>query len=181
MELNLQEAAAWYCVRTHSKHEHIAAAWLKRHSEIEVYLPRVRFRRPQSRGLVWFTDALFPSYLFARFELARWVRHIDYLPGVLRVVRFGGHWPAIPDHVIETLRATVAADQVHVIDERLEPGETVRLADGPFHGLEAVVTRVMPARERVMVLLEFLGRRTNVELDAGRVARVGDERLRVFR
>jgi transcription antitermination factor NusG len=42
--------------------------------------------------------------------------------------------------------------------------------------LEAVVTRVMPGRERVVVLLEFLGRQTKVEVATANVVRLEGER-----
>src|ERR1035437_7163225 len=133
---------AWFCVRSQPKHEHIAAAHLKREPGIEVYLPRVRFKRATRRGPVWFTEALFPNYLFARVTL--------------------GEGP------------------VHVIRQDLQPGEAVQIAGGVFHGLRAVVTRVMPSRERVAVLLEFLGRQTTVELPTGAVIRDMDERKLVL-
>jgi transcription antitermination factor NusG len=38
------------------------------------------------------------------------------------------------------------------------------MAGGIFHGLTAVITQVMPGRERVMVLMDFLGRQTTVEV-----------------
>ena len=60
------------------------------------------------------------------------------------------------------------------------PGEAVRVAGGAFHGLRAVITRVMPSRERVAVLLEFLGRQTTVELPKEALIRDGDERKLVM-
>ena len=47
-------------------------------------------------------------------------------------------------------------------------------------GLQAVVTQVMPARNRVTVLLEFLGRQTAVELPLDQVLREGNERSGVL-
>ena len=173
--------SSWFCVRTHSKREHIAAAWLARQIGIEVYLPRVRFRRSLRRGPVWFTEALFPNYLFAHFELERWVQRIDCAPGVQGIVRFGTHCPTVPQEVIGTLRESIGPGQVHVIDELLRPGDPVQLVGGVFHGLEAVVTRVMTGCDRVAVLLDFLGRQTKVELDRTAVTRIGDERRRVLR
>jgi transcriptional antiterminator RfaH len=172
---------SWFCIRTHSKREHIAAAWLDRQIGIEVYLPCIRFRRPLPRGPVWFTDALFPTYLFARFELASWIQQIERAPGVHGIVRFGAHCPTVPDEVVESLRATVGPGQVHVIDEPLQPGEPVELAGGVFHGLQAVVARLMPGRDRVAVLLDLLGRQAIVELASAGVTRIGDERWRVLR
>jgi transcriptional antiterminator RfaH len=153
---------------------------LRKELDIEVYLPRIQFRRATRRGPVWFTEALFPNYLFARFDLAACLRGVCHTRGVRGAVHFGERWPVVPEGVIEELRATVGADRVHVIREELQPGEAVQIAGGVFHGLRAVVTRVMPSRERVAVLLEFLGRQTTVELPGGAVIREMDERKLVF-
>lgn len=174
-------SAAWFCLRTHSKHEHIAADWLQRQLAIETYAPRIRFRRAQPRGLVWFTEALFPNYLFARFVLSKSLSKVESAPGIRRVVRFGDHCPSVPDEVIRSLQATVGTEEIRLVDHEVNPGETVQLAGGPFHGLHAVVTRVIPGRQRVAVLLDFLGRQSVVELAAGSVAHLEDERCRVLR
>lgn len=173
-------APAWFCLRTQPKHEHIAAAHLGKESGLEIYLPRIRFRRATRRGPVWFTEALFPNYLFARFDLAACLRKICHTRGVRGVVHFGDRWPIVPEAVIEELRASLGADRVHVIHEKLQPGQAVQIAGGVFHGLRAVVTRVMPSRERVAVLLEFLGRQTTVELPDEAVIRDMDERKLVL-
>jgi len=173
-------APAWFCLRTQPKHEHIAAAHLRNEPGLEVYLPRIRFRRATRRGPVWFTEALFPNYLFARFDLAACLRRICHTRGVRGVVHFGDRWPVVPQAVIEELRATLGTDRVHEIREELHPGEAVQIAGGVFHGLRAVVTRVMPSRERVAVLVEFLGRQTTVELPGEAVVRDIDERKLVL-
>lgn len=173
-------APAWFCLRAQPKHEHIAAAHLQKEPNVEVYLPRIRFRRATRRGPVWFTEALFPNYLFARFDLAACLRGICHTRGVRGVVHFGDRWPVVPEAVIEELRASLGADRVHVIHEELQPGQAVQIAGGVFHGLRAVVTRVMPSRERVAVLLEFLGRQTRVELPGAALIRDMDERKLVL-
>jgi transcriptional antiterminator RfaH len=173
-------APAWFCLRAQPKHEHIAAAHLQQEPDLEVYLPRIRFRRATRRGPVWFTEALFPNYLFARFDLATGLRRVCHTRGVRGVVHFGDRWPIVPEAVIAELRATVGADEVHVIQEALRPGEAVQIAGGVFHGLQAVVTRVMPSRQRVAVLLEFLGRQTSVELPSAALIRELDERKLVL-
>jgi transcriptional antiterminator RfaH len=173
-------APAWFCLRTQPKHEHIAAAHLKQESGVEVYLPRIRFKRSTRRGPVWFTEALFPSYLFARFDLTEGLRRLRLVRGVNGIVHFGNHWPVLPDAVIADLRASVGGDEVHEIREELQPGESVEISGGVFHGLQAVVARVMPARQRVAVLLEFLGRQTMAEFPTEALVREGDDRRRVL-
>src|SRR5512140_1956917 len=170
-----RDAVAWFCVRTQPKHEHIAAAHLEREAGIEVCLPRVRYRRPKGEIAAWVTEAMFPGYLFARFCLATAARQVHHARGVAGIVHFGEHWPSIPDALISDLRAEIGAGQVCVLDGEVRPGDEVLVCGGPLRNLRAVVTRVMPARQRVAVLLEFLGRQTLAELGERAVVK---ERLR---
>jgi len=168
--------SAWFCIRAQPKHEHIAAAHLAQEAGVEVYLPRIRFKRSTHRGPVWFTEALFPSYLFARFDLRAASRKVHNARGVRGIVHFGSQWPQIPDDVIADLRATVGAEQIHVLDQELAAGEEVLISGGAFHNLKAVVTRVIPARQRVAVLLDFLGRQTMTEIPTSSLVRAENAR-----
>jgi hypothetical protein len=97
-------------------------------------------------------------------------------------VHFGTHYPAIPAEMIEELRARIGPKETLEHPTEFVPGDSVRVQNGPFAGLEAVVQRPMPARQRVRVLLSVLGRQTAVELDAFRLSggrRYPDELLRV--
>jgi transcriptional antiterminator RfaH len=154
---------AWFCVQTKPKHEHIAAGHLRQEG-IEVFLPRLRFRKNTVRGPAWFTEALFPSYLFARFDWQRSLRLVTHAHGVSRVVSFGGAAPQVPEATIAELRQSIGADELRVLPHEVQPGQRVVVAEGAFLGLEAVVAQVMPSRERVQVLLDFLGRQTMVEI-----------------
>src|SRR4026208_2096062 len=79
----------WFCVRSRTRQEHIAAASLKRMEGMEVVNPRIRFRRPTSRGPVWVTESMFPGYVFARFSLRQSLDVVRYSFGVAGVVHFG--------------------------------------------------------------------------------------------
>jgi len=175
-----ETSVGWFCLRSQPKHEHIAARQLALEPDVEVYLPRIRFQRSTRQGLMWFTEALFPNYLFARFDLAASLRKVNGARGVSQVVHFGEHWPAIPDSAIAELRNTVRDDEVHTIQNDLLAGETAQIAGGPFHGLSALVTRVLPGRARVEVLLEFLGRQTPLELSRGELIGESDARKRIL-
>lgn len=166
----------WFCLRSQRKHEHIAAAHLRKMDGVEVFLPRVRFQRTTRQGLAWATEALFPSYLFARFDWHESLRQVQASSGVSGVVHFGDRWPVIADAVIEDLKQTVGTAELHTISAVLQPGDTVEIAEGAMRGLSAVVTRVMPSRERVAVLLDFLGRQTTIEVSMAFVLKEGDVR-----
>jgi transcriptional antiterminator RfaH len=173
-------SVAWFCVRSQLKREHIAARHLRQMDGVEVLLPRVRFRRGTRQGTVWVTEALFPNYLFARFHWRESLRLVHHSPGVAGVVHFGDRWPTIPDAAIEDLRQLIGTEELRELPDEFQPGEAVRISGGSFHGFEAVVQRAMPGRQRVAVLLEFLGRQTTVEVAVASLIRQSSERARIL-
>lgn len=146
----------WFCLKAAPKREHLAAKTLYRELQVQVVAPRIRFRKLTGRGPVWFVEAMFPGYLFAEFIYRELHRRVVHTPGVTGLVRFGDHVPTIEPATLEPLR--VATNEVITFDRQLEVGETVKIAEGPLQGFEAVITRLLPAAKRVQILLEFLGR-----------------------
>ncbi len=165
---------AWYCVRTKPKHEHIAAANLRKGPAVEIFHPRLRVERATRRGMVRLIEPLFPCYLFVHCVIAEHFDEIRYTNGVTTIVHFAHRIPAVPDSVIHELKACFAADEPMMVNDGLSAGTEVVLADGAFRGMRAVVLRVMPARRRVQVLLDILGRTTATEVDRASVAFVRD-------
>ena len=173
--------ALWFCLKSQPKHEHIAAAHLRQNSTFEVFLPRVRFKRATRQGTVWVTEALFPGYLFARFDWQSSLRLVQHSRGVRGVVHFGERWPAIPETIIRELQQAIGADELHTIPENFTPGDEVEITDGAMRGLRAIVSRVMPGRDRIAVLMEFLGRQTMIELPRHFLVKEGNARAGILR
>lgn len=155
---------AWYCARTKPKHEHIAAANLSRNLGLEVFNPRLRMERATRRGVVRATEPLFPCYVFVQCFNSAW-NDIRYITGVSSLVQFGDRIPSVPDSVIQELRECFDAQESLAVEDRLFPGAEVSVAEGAFCGFQAIVLRSLPAKRRVQVLLDILGRPTLVELD----------------
>jgi len=155
---------AWFCLRSQPKHEHIAAEHLRRMEDIDVFNPRIRFTRSTRIGPAEVTEAMFPNYLFARFDWQTSLNRVHYAPGVSGVVHFGAKWPTVPDQAIEEIRALIGTEGIHHVSNEVEPGDQVLVSGTAFHGLEAIVTQVMPGKQRVMVLMEFLGRQSTVQV-----------------
>ena len=170
----------WFCLRSQPKHEHVAAAHLKKMEGVEVFLPRVRFRRPTRQGLAWVTEAMFPNYLFERFDWHNSLRQVQAARGVSGVVHFGTRWPVIDEIIIADLQQAVGAEELRTIATTLQPGDEVEIAEGAMRGLTAVVSRVIPSRERVAVLMEFLGRQTTIEVPVTFIVKEGNVRSRAF-
>ena len=174
------DGTLWFCLKSQPKHEHIAAAHLRQTSAVEVFLPRVRFKRATRQGTAWVMEALFPGYLFARFDWQTTLRLVQHSRGVRGVVHFGERWPAIPETVIRELQQAVGATGLRTIPEAFVPGDEVEINEGAMRGLRAVVTRVLPGRERIAVLMEFLGRQTMIELPRHFLLKEGNERAAIF-
>lgn len=158
------EVPLWFCLKTPPKREHLAAAGLRQLPGVRVFAPSLRFRKATRRGPVWFGEALFPGYVFAHFRFPELYRRVSYVPGVSSFVRFGDNVASIEEETMAALRERAGDDAIIVLDESLKPTDPVEIAAGPFQGLTAVVTQLMPARDRVKVLLEFLGRSLEAEV-----------------
>jgi transcriptional antiterminator RfaH len=161
--------AAWYCLRSQPRHEHIAAAHLRLLEEITVFCPRIRFKRPTRQGIVWVTEAMFPGYLFARFELAEMHRQVSYTIGVSGIVRFADRYPTIEEGALARLRDHTGAAEIKVLNYELSQGDQVKIVNGIFAGMDALVTQVLPAKERVRVLMDFLGRQIEADVERSNV------------
>jgi transcriptional antiterminator RfaH len=170
----------WFCLCAQPKHEHIAASHLRNMEDVHVFLPRIRFKRVTRLGTAWVTEALFPGYLFAAFDWQSDFRRVQHANGVRGIVHFGENWPVIPKKTIETLREMIGATGLHTISHEFSPGDQVSITDGSLRGLQAVVSHVMPSRERVAVLMEILGRQTVIELTATSIIKKGDKRTGLF-
>jgi len=157
--------SAWYCVRTQPKHEHIAAAGLTKRLGLEVFHPRLRLERSTRRGPVRVIEPLFPCYLFVHCCLDERLNDIRYVNGVSSLVHFGQKISVVPDHVVEELKACFEADEPMAVQDHLYPGAEVVVGEGPFRGFTGIVVRMLPARRRVQLLLDFLGRTTLAEVD----------------
>jgi transcriptional antiterminator RfaH len=158
-----QPMRSWFCLRAQPKREHIAAACLRQISDVEVFCPRVRFRKPTNRGPVWFIEPMFPGYLFARFDYQAFHRQIRGRPGVTGFVQFGERIALLPDALISEIKSRSGAGEIVEVSRALEPGQEVEITQGPFQGLKALVTRLIGARERVEILIEWMGRTLRAE------------------
>lgn len=168
------ESPAWYCARTKPKHEHIAAANLRKNLNLEVFHPRLRIERATRRGVMRVSEPLFPCYIFFRCLIEEKLNEVRRTSGVNTIVHFANKIPKIADMVIEELKECFEGEETMTVEDRLSPGDEVIVAEGAFSGMRAFVLRVMPARRRVQVLLDVLGRPTPAEVDENSVVIEGN-------
>jgi len=167
--LNDVSTPLWFCLRAQPKREHIAAQSLRRQHEVTCFAPRVKYRKATQRGAGWFVEAMFPGYLFAQFVYAEFHRRVQAAPGIVSLVRFGDYVPVIEAEAIDIMRQSSSDDEVITVAPEIKPGDPVLVVDGAFQGLSALVTQLYPAKERVRILLDFLGRQIEAEMPLDRV------------
>ena len=167
--MELSDQAAWYVIHTRPKCEHLAAGLMLGLPDVETYCPRIKFQRNTKRGKVWFVEALFPSYFFARFVPAVSIRAVKHSQNVIRVVDFGGQMSPVADSVIQMIREEMDGQVIKEIHIGVKVGDMVELTDGLAGGLKGIVNSVLSGDDRVKILMEFLGRESLVEVKTSQI------------
>jgi len=160
------EELLWYCVKTKPKQEGVATRLLRGELGLEVFCPKIRFKRARTTGVAWVNEAMFPGYLFVRFIYAQYYRRIAATSGVAKTLSFGGRPAVLDASIIDDLRRHVADGETVEIASEIKEGEEIKVVEGPFQGVRALVTRVLPSRERVAILLNMLGQEREIELSS---------------
>ncbi|MBV8132688.1 MAG: transcriptional activator RfaH, partial [Alphaproteobacteria bacterium] len=132
------------------------------------YLPRYRTWVSHARRRQTVLRPLFPRYLFAGTDRAsmRW-RPILSTFGVADVVRAGDEPATVPSKIVATIRAREEAgdfDRLHP-QHSLRLGELVRVTAGAFEDMVGMLVELRD-QDRIVVLLELLGRAVRAQLRA---------------
>ena len=149
-------AAHWYLAYTEPRRERFAKEHLDRQC-YETYLP-----------LCGRVEAMFPRYLFFRpTHAAQSIAPARSTRGIQAVVRFGIRYAQVSPAVIAAIREQESlGKQQSPAYGRPRPGQRVRVQSSApaLAGLEGLVHS--SAAQRVVVLMEILGRQTPVRLAA---------------
>ncbi|HAV11990.1 MAG TPA: hypothetical protein DCX06_00630 [Opitutae bacterium] len=151
----------WFCLRTQTKREHIAAAILSKIEEVEVFCPRISQVKKTRVGKKRFTEAMFPGYIFAKFSLIENYRRVIHTQGVSGLVHQGER-KAVPESIVLNLRDSLPEGIIEAPDPSVEPGAKIEFVAGSLKGLKGEVLAQLPSSDRIQILLEFLGREITV-------------------
>ena len=173
-------ALQWYVVHAYSNYEHKVKESLKErikrygleHKFGEILVPTeevVEMREGQRRKS---ERKFFPGYVLVQMEMDDETWHlVKEVPKVLGFIGGSSDRPA----PISEREAMAILDRVQEgVDKPrpkvlFEPGEVVRVIDGPFNDFNGVVEHVNYEKSKVRVAVQILGRSTPVELDFGQV------------
>jgi transcriptional antiterminator NusG len=173
-------ALQWYVVHAYSNYEHKVKSSLQERIKRfgleekfgEILVPTeevVEMREGQKRRS---ERKFFPGYVLVQMDMDDETWHlVKEVPKVLGFIGGSSDRPAPitdaeADAILNRVKEGVDKPRPKVL---FEPGEVVRVTDGPFNDFNGVVENVNYEKSKVRVAVQILGRSTPVELDFGQV------------
>ena len=170
----------WYIVHAYSNFEKKVAEQLREQAKqqglegnfSEILVPTeevVEMRDGQKRKS---ERKFYPGYVLVQMEMDEETWHL--VRDVPKVLGFIGGTPERPAPITER-EANAILRRVEEGAEKprpkvlFEPGEVVRVTDGPFNDFNGVVESVNYEKSRMQVAVQILGRSTPVELEFSQV------------
>jgi len=176
-------AMRWYVVHAYSGYEKQVMRSLHERVQLagmedwfgEILVPTeevVEMRGGQKRKS---ERKFFPGYVLVQMEMSEATWHL--IKDTPRVLGFIGGTADKPAPITEKEAAAILRRVADSGDKPrpktlFEPGETVRVVDGPFADFNGVVEEVNYDKSRVQVAVTIFGRATPVELEFGQVEKV---------
>ena len=170
----------WYVVHAYSGFEKKVKSALEERIELagmqdqfgEILVPTeevVEMRGGQKRKS---ERKFFPGYVLVQMELNDDTWHL--VKETPRVMGFIGGKADKPAPITEKEAKAILQRVEDGVEQPkpktlFEPGEVVRVVDGPFNDFNAVVEEVNYERSRLQVAVQIFGRSTPVELEFGQV------------
>lgn len=158
----------WFLAQLKPNSVTIAERNLKRQG-FRTFLPVEEVTKRAKSKFVTAERPMFPGYIFVSFDVTKggW-RAINSTNGITRLVSFGKDPAPVPLDIISGLMLRCDAQGKLMSPKLLNPGDQVALTHGPFADFVAEVEKIDPDR-RVWVLLDIMGGKTRVAVDARQV------------
>ena len=173
----------WYVVHAYSNYEHkVRESLLERIKRYgleerfgDILVPTeevVEMKGSQKRRS---ERKFFPGYVLVQMEMDEDTWHL--VKEVPKVLGFIGGTSDKPAPISDAEAAAILNRVQEGVDKPrpkvlFEPGEVVRVNDGPFNDFNGVVENVNYDKSKVRVAVQILGRSTPVELDFSQVEKV---------
>lgn len=161
----------WFLAQVKPNCHQIAERNLRR-QDFRTFLPMQEETKRRQGKFTSCLRPLFPGYLFVAFDTLKggW-RTINSTHGVTKLVSFGADPAPVPSDLISGLMSRCDRDG-RLLPARLpKAGDKVEIVGGPFAEFAATVDSIAPDK-RVWVLLDIMGRKSRVVVDADAVRAV---------
>ncbi len=170
----------WYIVHAYSNFEHKVKSSLEDRIKLhgleekfgEILVPTEEVVEMRDGSKRRSERKFFPGYVLVQMEMNDETWHL--VKEVPKVLGFIGGSSDRPAPITEAEAEQILARVQEGVDKPrpkvlFEPGEVVRVTDGPFNDFSGVVEKVNYEKSRLQVAVQILGRSTPVELEFGQV------------
>lgn len=140
----------WYAVRTKSRQEAIAEAFLIQ-SGVEIFYPKIGPAK-----------SLFTGYVFAKFDADIQLRLVKYSRGVSSVVSFGNKPAPVDELLIEGIKLRIKDGFVVLDPPSFTKGERVEIKEGPLEGISGIFDSRVKDSDRVVILLNAIASQSRI-------------------
>jgi transcription antitermination factor NusG len=102
--------------------------------------------------------AFFPGYEFIYFDYPAQYQLVKYTRGVKRIVGVNQVPVSISEEVIRTIKAREVNGLIEIgkYGEEPEIGDEIEVVEGPLRGLKGIFKKQLSAKERVLILLNYV-------------------------
>jgi transcription antitermination factor NusG len=153
----------WYVAYTYPRHEKTVADLLMQKS-LDIFLPTFTKISQWKDRRVSLELPLFAGYVFVHIHLDERTKVLS-LPSVIRLLSNRGVPVPVSDEEIDAVRFCIQRGAKLQEHSFLAAGDRVRVMDGPFKGLEGIVTRAKNTC-RVVVSIALIHQSVALEIDA---------------
>ena len=170
----------WYIVHAYSNYEYKVKSSLEERVKLmgledkfgEILIPTEEVVEMKEGAKRSTERKFFPGYVLVQMEMNDETWHL--VKEVPKVLGFIGGSSDRPAPITEVEANRILQRVEHGVQNKkkkkiFEPGELVRVTDGPFNDFSGVVEKVNYEKNRLQVAVQILGRSTPVELDFGQV------------
>jgi len=177
----------WFVLHTLSGHEYKVRESISHRIAMEeldevigeVLIPTEKVSEVRKGKRTTVSRKFYPGYVLIECSLYDESRHLDEriwhfvndTPGVIRFVG-GDRPPPLSPEEVELIQGQIQEKKEKIKPKvEFEPGDTVKVTDGPFLNFNGVVEEVDPERGKLKISVSIFGRSAPVELEYWQVER----------
>jgi len=172
----------WYAIHTYSGYEQAVARYLKQRVEslgmddkiFNILVPlekKIKIKNGKRRLV---EEKIYPGYVLVDMMMDEDAWYV--VRNTPRVTGFVGAESTKPTPLskdeVDFLLSRMTGEKTGRFKIELQPGDLVKVIDGPFKDYEAKISETDEDRGKVKVLVPIFGRDTTVELDSLQVQKV---------
>jgi len=120
--------------------------------KFDYYLPKITTKKINSYPKL---EVLFPGYIFVNTSFENYSA-LKYTMGIRKIIKFGDNISCISDEEIEAMQTAEETSKIDPVASQIQIGQEAMIAKGSLAG-NVVKVCSLPSKERVGILLSFLG------------------------